>query len=324
MTTTLTRDAADYLGAVCAELADLPDDDRAELLEDVEQHLAEVAAEGAGPLEQRLGSPEAYAAELRSAAGLPARDAAGGGHLFAAPVRRVRRLAARVEATRGYREARAFAPELRPAWWVARAYLLVAALALSQNSSLRDVLPVPHVFGSALLGLIAVGAAMVASVRLGRRRAWTGWRRWGLAAANTAAVLAALTLMTNVSQRAGDRYYYPSYDAAPTVLVGPYGEVTNVYPYDGDGKPLDGVYLFDQDGRPLGPMVCPDGCGPEREYAFPLSHGPYGDQSGPRPPVVLQVPAPSAAASATPAPGATPQPKPTPTPKPKPTPAPTA
>lgn len=317
MTTTLTRDAADFYAAVCAELADLPDEDRAELLEDVEQHLAEVAAEGEG--QHRLGTPEAYAAELRSAAGLPPKNATGG-HLFAAPVRRARRTFARVETTRAYREARAFAPELRPAWWVARAYVLVAALALSQNGSLRAVLPVPHVFGSALLGVLAVGAAAVASVRLGRRRAWTGWQRWALAAANTVAVIAALTLMSNVSQRAGDRYYYPSYDAVPAVLSGPFGEVTNVYPYDADGRPLEGVYLLDQEGRPLATMVCPDGCD---EFAFPMHRGPYGaPQPTPRAPVLLPGAAPRPNPKATPSPKASPAPKATPKTKASPKPSP--
>ncbi|MDQ1711761.1 MAG: hypothetical protein QOE45_1211 [Frankiaceae bacterium] len=322
MTTTLTSDAANYFAAVSAELADLPEEDRAELLEDVEQHLAEVAAEGTGPLEHRLGTPGAYAAELRAAAGLPPRGARPGASLFAAPVDRARRLVERVRGTRAYAEVSAFAPELRPAWWVARAYLLVAALSLSQNDALRDVVPVPHVFGSALLGLVSVGAGVVVSVRVGRRRTWGGWRRWGLAAANTAAVVAALTVAANVSDRAGGRFYYPSENVGSGTLTGPYGEVTNVFPYDSHGQPLTGVYLFDQNGSPLGDMVyCADLCD-GRAYTFPLDR-PFLDRYGKavptlRPPVVLPgvtptpTPAPTPAASAKPT--AKPAPHPTPTP----------
>ena len=51
-------------------LGDLPRKQRDELLEDLQQHLAEVGAEGEGSLTDQLGPPEAYAAELRSAARL--------------------------------------------------------------------------------------------------------------------------------------------------------------------------------------------------------------------------------------------------------------
>src|SRR5215510_6762122 len=71
---------SDYLDRVRLALADLPADVRDELLEDLPDHLAEVLAEDAGTLTERLGEPEAYAAELRTAAGIaagPAATAAG-------------------------------------------------------------------------------------------------------------------------------------------------------------------------------------------------------------------------------------------------------
>lgn len=68
--------ATDYLERVRAALADLPADEVADIIEDVEPHLAEIDAEG-DSLVDRLGEPEVYAAELRAAAGLPSRDATG-------------------------------------------------------------------------------------------------------------------------------------------------------------------------------------------------------------------------------------------------------
>ena len=60
-------DVATYAATVRAQLADLPAMERDVLLEDLEQHLAEVAAEGEGSLVDRLGPPEDYAVELRAA-----------------------------------------------------------------------------------------------------------------------------------------------------------------------------------------------------------------------------------------------------------------
>ena len=60
-------DVTSYAAEVRAQLADLPAVEADVLLEDLEQHLAEVAAEGDGTLVDRLGPPEAYAAELRAA-----------------------------------------------------------------------------------------------------------------------------------------------------------------------------------------------------------------------------------------------------------------
>ncbi len=55
--------------AVRAALSDLPAPARDQLLADLEDHLAEVAAESEQSLTERLGAPEAYAAELRAAYG---------------------------------------------------------------------------------------------------------------------------------------------------------------------------------------------------------------------------------------------------------------
>ena len=85
MNDTIEGDVARYATAVRAAFADLPAPERELLLEDLEDHLAEVAAEGEGPLAARLGAPEAYAAELRASAGLPAPGVRWGGGGGAGP-----------------------------------------------------------------------------------------------------------------------------------------------------------------------------------------------------------------------------------------------
>lgn len=67
----------DYLRRVRAALADLPADEVAEVMEDLEPHVAEVFEEAgsAEEVERRLGTPEEYAAELRAAGGYPSAQA---------------------------------------------------------------------------------------------------------------------------------------------------------------------------------------------------------------------------------------------------------
>ncbi|MFK0247694.1 DUF1700 domain-containing protein [Amycolatopsis azurea] len=72
-----------YLARVRSALADLPESEVEEILEDVRPHLAEMEAElGDNPkvdaLIERLGSPESYAAELRASGGYPPRPADSG------------------------------------------------------------------------------------------------------------------------------------------------------------------------------------------------------------------------------------------------------
>ena len=297
-TMTLPAEARAFADAVRAELADLPEEDAAELLEDVEQHLAEAVADGRLA---ELGSPAAYAAELRAAAGLPARQAAA---LSWAPVRTARRWWARLAATRAYGEVRAFAPELRPGWWVLRGYLAAVALAFWTHSSLHQVLPVPHVSGSALLGLVVTGAAVVASVAWGRRRTGYGRRqRWLAIAVNTVALVVGLAVLDTVSNAGYDVHYvetaYPPQDG----LHGPYGQVNDIYAYDSEGRPLDGVLLFDEEGHAIAPQVCGSFC---PRLSFPLHES---DEQrapvAPDSPFHLR-PAPSAVPTVPPSPSAAP------------------
>ena len=119
---TTTTEAAGYLASVEHELADLPADERSELLDDLAMHLQELEEEHDDrPLEVRLGTGghlRRRAADRRGAARRAPCHGAG----------RAERLSAVLSAWSQHRwvaEVRAFLPELRPAWWVLRGYLVV-------------------------------------------------------------------------------------------------------------------------------------------------------------------------------------------------------
>jgi HAAS len=273
--TTVDGDVARYAAAVRAAFADLPAPDREALLEDIEDHLVEVAAEPGGPLEERLGPPETYAAELRAWAGLPAPGAAR--RRGASRLRR--RLERRWRAALAHPAGRAvaeFLPELRPAWWVLRGYLVVqlASVGLSFLFAHDVTLPVPTILGSQVVGLLAAGAAVVGSVALGRRDTATRRGRRLTFAANAALGLFALVLFGGIgAARVTDEPTYDEYMVSgsyPESLPGLRSdgrEISNVHPYDAKGKPLKGVQLYDQDGLPL---VATHGDNPELESRLPL------------------------------------------------------
>ncbi|MCC5574247.1 hypothetical protein IMZ11_01150 [Microtetraspora sp. AC03309] len=243
-------DPHEYARAVRAELADLPAKDRDELIEDLDDHLAEVAAESDVPLEERLGSPAAYAAELRAAyGGRPARPrtrvADRAGALAGTAHARLLRLTP-------YRQVIAFLPELRPAWWALRGY----ALALVVLSAVGPGGVIPGDPVAWVFTLMMVWA----SVWLGRRTvagSRVGWRRIPLILANAAAAWAVLVGMAT-ADHTGVYESSTTFEAsgpAPVevrnVATFDGGGVYNILPYAEDGTALKNVRLYDQDGRPL-------------------------------------------------------------------------
>jgi uncharacterized membrane protein len=250
--TTALRPSQAYLAAVAAALADLPAEDRGDLLEDLAAHLAAVEQEdGDVPLVVRLGPPERYAAELRASAGLPpVQDgrARRSGRLRAQLAEDRRRLR---QSTAG-REVAAFLPLLVPGWWILRAYLLVFVLALMSGAGLRGAVLLD--VGLPPVGWALLAAAVVGSVRLGRRRLAQPKRQLLLVAEVALAALASTVLLDGA--QGGVQTVYVQ-DSAPLSADGQWpllstaGPVTDIHPYAADGTPLDGVLLFDQDGRPL-------------------------------------------------------------------------
>lgn len=255
-TTTTTAESDAYLAAVKDQLSDLPEEERTDLLEDLAQHLAEISAnrESDGPdLTTLLGPPEQYAAELRAAADLPPRTA---------PVVTKESLTARLGRSGPARlsqklwrkpyvmQVREFVPQLRPAWWVLRGYLVIALPALAAPNSTDDF-PIPAVGGSNFLGFLFVAAAVVASIWLGKHPGGK-WRRRLIIGGNALLVMFSLGLISEVDYRMTGSPQFVSAPVSPNYhLSSPHGPVTNIFPYSEDGTPLKGVLLYDQDGRPL-------------------------------------------------------------------------
>jgi hypothetical protein len=240
-----------YLDGVKAHLDDLPEDDRDELLEDLEEHLLEVAAESDGTLEQRLGPPAVYAEELRASAGLPSREQL----LARRPAQRVadrlarsslwRSAAGFAESSFG-REARSFLKELAPGWWVLRGYLLVVAAAAITGGSGRDDFPIP---APVALGGPLVVAGVIFSVWLGRR---TRNHRKGRVLSIVFSIAVAVAAAGALSGWDSGAYVYTVEDGSQSLPYLHHADgtlIANICPYSSDGKLLSGVLLFDQDGR---------------------------------------------------------------------------
>lgn len=259
-------EAASYLAAVEAGLAGLPPGERADLLDDLAGHLAELSAEDPVSLHDVLGPPGEYAAELLATLGVVASTAPG------RPGRRARltaaveqwapvRAARRMWESWGGREASSVAGAVQPAWWVLRAYFAVSLVGAVSEHGRFPGFPFPTLFNNAVLGTMAVLAAIPMSVRLGRVGP-QGVVKALAVAANIALVIYGGFLLQRVANP--QVQLVPTYVASPLYQKGPdqpcmtnsAGQViTNLYPYTMDGK-LTQVLLYDQTGQPIN-NLCP-------------------------------------------------------------------
>jgi hypothetical protein len=307
------NEVASYVARVRAALADLPPAVRDELLEDLPEHLAEVAAEGEGSLADRLGPPEAYAAELRAATGAPAaksnlddraRDAVRKARA------RLRFLDAKSGPLIGYAKASDFLRLLTPAWWVLRGYLVAMGFAylVSEDEDI-GLLPRIDVGDRTVAGLVVLIGFVVGSIWLGHRRArLTRWPRRALAVGTALLVLPAIAGIVEADDR-------------PTPyqeVYSPASEVEDIFIYDEQGRPLENVRLYDQNGRPIqlgSPWSCSDQF--SGDYVYPLCPGrqPFRGPGAIEPSRPTDSPTPSPATSS-PTPSTEPTVTPTPTPTP--------
>lgn len=257
-----------FLAAVRRELADLDPEELTEITDGLEADLSEVVAERGA---SALGDPKAYAQELRAAAGI-------------AVTKKARRRHGVGESVTGFLDAchewfdqsvarlpgdvKPVLEWLRPAWWLARAVVACAMLSA--------------VFGSSELFWLPLLPAVVLSVMIGLGRVWPGGQR-GLTARvlllglNSFAVAMVPVAMSQVQLDVGshgwDRGWQEGYnqgiddgqrtddgDPADDGLFRNGQRVTNIYPFDSQGRRMAGVQLFDQDGKPLaisGEAICP-------------------------------------------------------------------
>ncbi|MFE6511140.1 hypothetical protein ACFVDI_23775 [Nocardioides sp. NPDC057767] len=216
-----------------------------------------------------LGDPAEYAKELRAAAGIPAGQPAPrgfgeqvDGFLDAGHDRFDAAVAKLGELLRT--DLRPAVAWLRPLWWIVRAWAavwLVSALFGWGMSSAPAV----------VLLLVAV----VVSMFIGAGRVWPGGERGTLARVVLLGlnVFAAFVLfMTWASGAVGGVDYDQGWNDGFNEAVAGQGSpidqqagvysdgkwVSNIYPYDASGKPLNGVQLFDQEGKPIDVVTQPD------------------------------------------------------------------
>ncbi|MFI9560736.1 hypothetical protein [Nonomuraea endophytica] len=226
---------AQYAQAVREALADHPDRD--ELLEDLDDHLAEIAEESELPLEERLGPPAAYAEEL---------VAAYGGRPQSPRERRGFVASAREWLGRqpAYQEVAAFMPQLRPGWWVLRGY----AAAMGAVSVIGPVRLVP---GNPVDILLVIGA-ILGSIWYGRRASGRLLRGFTIAANTLVAIVIFGGLATASTWSVRDEHVAYTMNRPVEVEPAAFGDtVYNIKPYAKDGTPLSDVLLYDQDGQPI-------------------------------------------------------------------------
>jgi hypothetical protein len=250
-TIALTPEGEAFLARVRDELADLPPDERDELLEDIESHLAEVAGEGDVALAARLGSAEEFAQELRNSAGLPPR---------VAPSSSSRLIRARAWLDRAALRGQSLRTQLDAAlvWRLARGWLLAVAFALvigglgdtSAWGHTHIWLPHPGLRGYG--APLALAAFVVLSIWLGRRAAAGHGVRLDRAA-SALAVIAVVPAAWHLDSPPQAHFYSSTpMISAPTPGLAFNGvEVSNIFPFDRNGKPLNDVMLYLADGQPL-------------------------------------------------------------------------
>ncbi|MBW8749814.1 MAG: hypothetical protein JF565_00100 [Propionibacteriales bacterium] len=252
---TIAPEVQDFLAAVRAQLADLDPEEQREILDGLEADLADLVAERGG---EALGDPVAYARELRTAAGLEP--------VMGRPVQRTS-VSAGVQsflddahalfdrstmAMPG--DASGLLEALQPAWWVLRAWVAVEVAAYFLGEWSLQVIP-----GTNVVGAIALAAAVVLSVQLGRGRLWPG-ARWRTAAGwrllllslNVFAVVMVPVVLQGLQHGRDQAQAYAQPSAASATGLQLNGRpVRNIYPYDAQGNPLTGIQLLDRRGRPL-------------------------------------------------------------------------
>jgi hypothetical protein len=240
-------DVGGYVAAVRARLDDLAPEEVEELTGGMEADLAEALAGLDETPRQRFGDPAAYADELRAAADLPPRrEPAVSGNLD-----RLRRDVAAavdlhldaVQRLPWFAAVRDFLVVLRPAWWVLRAWIAVAALRLFFTAGETGIV-------GSFPALVLLVLAVVGSVMLGLRSPLPSQGARGLLIGGN--ILAVVLLPMILSSFASPSHEWTSGGTETGRGLWMDGQpVQNIVPYDSQGRPLQGVQLYDDMGRPL-------------------------------------------------------------------------
>ena len=274
---------APYLDAVRLHLADLPADERTELLEDLDAHLHEIVAEEGDAFGARMGSPAEYAAEFRASAGYPPLGSAGSPRLpivlrIVGPAREWwQRLDGWLRVSPAGPTVVAVLHRLRPVWWVFRGWVVAYLLA---GDSVLHSLGFGRT-GTFLALVVCIGLSLAWGMRAERRTRRLPIVEQGLLLlVNAWIIVLCLDGITGGSPLGYIGASSDSVESADPALssgLSMGGEpITNLTAYDLDGKPIPGFQLFDQDGN----RVVADTSaqyGPNAELVYPLpatdSHG---------------------------------------------------
>lgn len=272
--TSLKRD--EFLDQVAAGLADLSQEDRDEVLEDLRTHLAEMDDD---EIAQTLGTPESFVSEFRTSAGLEKTGKLRRRRFGLAGLRRpAAELRRRLEDFGRHLAASTRWHTFRPIWVWVRGWLLISAVAVLSQPEPFERFPIPSINGQWIGPLFMVVAATWFSLWLER----TEVKRSEL----VSGVFSAATVVVVVTTMfAGITLSRPGYGSVEPVhftgqLTNPEGgPIYNIYAYDLEGNPVD-VYLFDQNGQPIRSM--PDWMHEEAELFNEPFYFEYGTVMLPR------------------------------------------
>jgi len=236
MSITLSSSKAAYLARVAAGLADLAAEDREEVVQDLEAHLAEL---GDDEVESMLGTPDAFVEEFRQSAGLDRQGRPPG--LFSRIRNGLDTWSSRLSELIRW-------PSLRPTWVLLRGWVLIVGWSLAYYSEGFVRFPIPSIENSLFAGLVLVALATFLSLWLerGRRtRPKENATKLFSFIAGWALLAAIVTPYPIAVEHYPEDPYYTGY------LNTPDGDpVSNIYAYDVEGNAIN-VLLYDQDGRPL-------------------------------------------------------------------------
>lgn len=238
MTTTLSTPKTEYLERVSAGLADLPAEDREDVLQDLYAHLEEL---GDNELEDALGTPEEFVVEFRLSAGLDDRGARRLRWSLERPRRRLDEFAARLSDLTRW-------TTIRPLWVWSRGWLLVSLYSILADATPFRRFPIPTIEHQTIWGLFWVIVATTVSVLLDRRD-----NRPRAVASYVFNVVVAYGLIVSFLLSPTVLSRESAFAEIPASLYLTDAEgvpVTNIFAYDLEGNPVS-VLLYDQNGRPL-------------------------------------------------------------------------
>ncbi|MBO9705942.1 MAG: hypothetical protein J7474_10595, partial [Arthrobacter sp.] len=252
-TTGVPAAIADYAAAVRRELGDLPKHDVDELTEGLDADLLEQFREsGTAPLE----SPQSYAEELRTAAGFApaaASDTSSGG--FRAWWQRTKtRLVQTLGSWPMARPVWRFLVQLRPVWWVLRAWIVYRVIMILWGSGESYYFLPRDVLAWALLIVLTVLSVRLSLKTLPSEH-WPARIRTILNVVTALIAVAVVpTAISVINRPPGHEIYGPETGGPCTLFDGICHNGSVVGPffvYGPDGTRLENVRFFTSDGSSI-------------------------------------------------------------------------